>query len=114
MLDKITIIKKGSKGDASVFIVDEDENTVVLNGFVIDITDGANPVNIIKYNGSPIISGNVISGIKDLILNHYDHNMKNTLYHCIYRKDEVERMLADYYKKKKQQLKAARRKPIVY
>lgn len=52
--------------------------------------------------------------IKDLILNHYDHNMKNTLYHCIYRKDEVERMLADYYKKKKQQLKAARRKPIVY
>ena len=52
--------------------------------------------------------------IKDLILNHYDHNMKNTLYHCIYRKDEVKRMLADYYKKKKQQLKAARRKPIVY
>lgn len=72
MLDKITIIKKGSKGDASVFIVDEDENTVVLNGFVIDITDGANPVNIIKYNGSPIISGNVINGIKDLILNIFE------------------------------------------
>ena len=52
--------------------------------------------------------------IKDLILNHYDHNMKNTLYHCIYRKDEEKRMLADYYKNKKQQLKAARRKPIVY
>ena len=40
--------------------------------------------------------------------------MKNTLYHCIYRKDEVKRMLADYYKKKKQQQKAARRKPIIY
>lgn len=52
--------------------------------------------------------------IKDLILNHYDHNMKNTLYHCIYRKDEVKRMLADYYKKIKQEQKAARRKPIIY
>lgn len=52
--------------------------------------------------------------IKDLILNHYDHDMKNTLYHCIYRKEEVERMLADYYKKIKQEQKAARRKPIVY
>ena len=52
--------------------------------------------------------------IKDLILNHYDHNMKNTLYHCIYRKEEVKRMLADYYKKIKQEQKAARRKPIVY
>lgn len=36
--------------------------------------------------------------IKDLILNHYDHNGKNTLYHCDYLKTEVERMLA-YYKK---------------
>lgn len=36
--------------------------------------------------------------IKDLILNHYDHNGNNTLYHCNYLKNEVERMLA-YYKK---------------
>ena len=27
--------------------------------------------------------------IKDLILNHYDHNGNNTLYHCDYLKDEV-------------------------
>ena len=26
--------------------------------------------------------------IKDLILNHYDHEGKNTLYHCPYLKDE--------------------------
>lgn len=36
--------------------------------------------------------------IKDLILNHYDHNGKNTLYHCDYLREEVERMLS-YYKK---------------
>lgn len=52
--------------------------------------------------------------IKDLILNHYDHNMKNTLYHCIYRKDEVKRMLADYYKKIKLEIKNERRQPIKY
>lgn len=36
--------------------------------------------------------------IKDLILNHYDHSGKNTLYHCKYLKHEVELMLK-YYKK---------------
>lgn len=36
--------------------------------------------------------------IKDLILNHYDHSYNNTLYHCDYLKNDVERMLA-YYKK---------------
>ena len=68
MLDKITITKTKNKGFASVSISDEDDATLVLNGFVIDITDGANPVNIITYNGSSVISGNVVNGIKDLIL----------------------------------------------
>ena len=36
--------------------------------------------------------------IKDLILNHYDHNGKNTLYHCTYLKDEVEKMLKHFAK----------------
>ena len=36
--------------------------------------------------------------IKDLILNHYDHDGKNTLYHCEYLKSEVEKMLY-FYKK---------------
>ena len=49
--------------------------------------------------------------IKDLILNHYDHSGKNTLYHCTYLKDDVEKMLR-YYKRQsiieKQQAKYAR------
>ena len=36
--------------------------------------------------------------IKGLILNHYDHNGNNTLYHCDYLKKDVERMLY-FYKK---------------
>ena len=49
--------------------------------------------------------------IKDLILNHYDHDRNNTLYHCSYLKDEVEIMLKDFVKKQKlekQKMKYAR------
>ena len=39
--------------------------------------------------------------IKDLILNHYDHEGNNTLYHCTYLKDEVEKMLKHFAKQQK-------------
>lgn len=39
--------------------------------------------------------------IKDLILNHYDHDGKNTLYHCTYLKDDVEKMLKHFAKQQK-------------
>lgn len=39
--------------------------------------------------------------IKDLILNHYDHNGNNTLYHCKYLKDDVEKMLKHYARQQK-------------
>jgi len=39
--------------------------------------------------------------IKDLILNHYDHEGKNTLYHCTYLKDDVEKMLKHFAKQQK-------------
>ena len=39
--------------------------------------------------------------IKDLILNHYDHDGKNTLYHCSYLKDDVEKMLKHFAKQQK-------------
>lgn len=34
--------------------------------------------------------------IKDLIINHYDHNGNNVLYHCQYLKKEVELLLKHY------------------
>lgn len=52
--------------------------------------------------------------IKDLILNHYDHEGNNTLYHCDYLKPEVERMLAFYKKELIKQMQRAKRTPIEY
>lgn len=52
--------------------------------------------------------------IKDLILNHYDHDGKNTLYHCEYLKDEVERMLHFYKKQVVLDKQKEKRKRIEY
>lgn len=52
--------------------------------------------------------------IKDLILNHYDHNGNNTLYHCDYLKDEVERMLCFHKKEVISERQKAKRKRIEY
>ena len=39
--------------------------------------------------------------IKNLILNHYDHDGRNTIYDCSYLKEDVERMIKDFVKKNK-------------
>lgn len=52
--------------------------------------------------------------IKDLILNHYDHDGNNTLYHCDYLKKEVEKMLCFYKKKLMLNTTRSKRKPVEY
>lgn len=52
--------------------------------------------------------------IKDLILNHYDHNGNNTLYHCEYLKNEVEKMLYFYKKQVILERQKEKRKRIEY
>lgn len=52
--------------------------------------------------------------IKDLIINHYDHNGKNTLYHCDYLKQDVEKMLYHYKKELILSEQRAKRKRIEY
>lgn len=52
--------------------------------------------------------------IKDLIINHYDYNGNNTLYHCDYLKDEVERMLTHYKSELALEQKRSKRKRIEY
>lgn len=52
--------------------------------------------------------------IKDLILNHYDHSGKNTLYHCSYLKDDVEKMLKHYAKQLKLEKQRAKYARIEY
>lgn len=52
--------------------------------------------------------------IKDLILNHYDHEGKNTLYHCTYLKPEVEKMLKHFTKQQQLELQKAKYARIEY
>lgn len=52
--------------------------------------------------------------IKDLILNHYDHEGNNTLYHCDYLKHDVEKMLYHYKKELILQKQRDKRKRIEY
>ena len=52
--------------------------------------------------------------IKDLILSHYDHEGKNTLYHCDYLKKEVEDMLKFHKKQLIKEIQRNKRKPIEY
>ena len=52
--------------------------------------------------------------IKDLIIIHYDHNNKQTIYHLEYLKDEVERMLKHYKKENKQKKSISKYKRIEY
>ena len=52
--------------------------------------------------------------IKDLILNHYDHSGKNTLYHCTYLKEDVEKMLKHFAKQQKLEKQKAKYARIEY
>lgn len=52
--------------------------------------------------------------IKDLILVHFDHNDKQTIYHCPYLKEDVEKMLLHYKKDIILEKKRNNRKRIEY
>lgn len=52
--------------------------------------------------------------IKDLILNHYDHDGNNTIYHCQYLKDDVEKMLKHFAKQVKLEKQKAKYARIEY
>ena len=52
--------------------------------------------------------------IKDLIIIHYDHNNKQTIYHLEYLKDQVERMLKHYKKEILHQKSISKYKRIEY
>lgn len=52
--------------------------------------------------------------IKDLILVHFDYSGNQTIYHCDYLKDEVERMLHFYKKEVISEKQKAKRKRIEY
>ena len=52
--------------------------------------------------------------IRDLILNHYDHDNNNVLYHCTYLKDDVEKMIKHYAKQNKLEIQKKKYERIQY
>lgn len=52
--------------------------------------------------------------IKDLIICHFDHKGNETIYHCDYLKDNVERMLSHYKKELILEERRSKRKEIEY
>lgn len=67
-IDNITIQKTSLRaGEASVKF-DDEGSTLSINKIQVDLNDGANPVQILKSQGTPVVSGTVIDDIKDIIL----------------------------------------------
>lgn len=52
--------------------------------------------------------------IKDLVLVHFDHKGNQTIYHCDYRKQDVEHMLYHYKKNLILKQKRNKRKRVEY
>lgn len=75
-IKSILIAKLGNTGEASITLEDDDETTLILNKFLIDLNDGNSPVKVIKYQGTSIISGSLIPLLYDQILELWNENIK--------------------------------------
>ena len=71
-----TVTGKG-KGEVSVKLVDEEGLALFLNKIIVDLSDGAAPVTIFKYQGTPIISGPFVDELKDMILDIFQDGLSD-------------------------------------
>lgn len=71
-----TVTGKG-KGEVSVKFVDDEEVSLSLNRIVVDLSDGAEPVKIVKYEGTPVISGSLVDELKDQILDIFQDSLSD-------------------------------------
>jgi hypothetical protein len=79
-LENITIIKQSEyEGECSIKLTDEDGMTLILNKLIIDLTNGAEPVKIVKFNQTPVVTGSFIEGIKTHILELWQDYFKTSL-----------------------------------
>jgi hypothetical protein len=63
ILDRITIVKKGLTGEASVRY-----NNLSINKLIIDLNSAVNMVSVPKYDGSPVLSGQLMEEIKEQVI----------------------------------------------
>lgn len=74
----LTLVKKtNSTGEASVKLCDEDGTTLVLNKFIIDTSDGSEPVGIVKRDGVPVVTGQLADALKAEILELFQDVLKD-------------------------------------
>ena len=66
-----------STGTANVKMIDDDDTVLFLNRFVIDLTDGSNPVSVLKAEGAPVYSGSIIDCIKNEILALFQEDLSD-------------------------------------
>lgn len=63
LLEKITIIKHGFKGEASIKF-----DGLAIKKIIIDNSSAVSPISIPKYDGTIILSGKIIDELKEQIL----------------------------------------------
>lgn len=79
LIDTITATVTGKgKGEVSVKLIDDEDSSLLLNKIIVDLSDGAEPVTIFRYQGTPIISGTFVDGLKDMILDIFQYDLSNS------------------------------------
>ena|ERR1035437_4093941 len=78
IIDSISVVKTGpSTGEASVKFFDGEEAYLSVNKIIINLNDGSSPVTVWKYEGTPIVSGNFMEGVKELLLDVFQEGLKD-------------------------------------
>lgn len=70
-IESINIQKESDfEGEASVRLVDDEDKSgiLVINKLIIDLHSCTSSVSVVKFGGVPILSGQVIEDIKNIIL----------------------------------------------
>jgi len=78
ILEKIVISKAGNSGEASIFLNNEEETMqLILNKFIINLNNGAEPVAIMRVNGTPVVDGAFSILLKDTVLQIFQESLKD-------------------------------------
>lgn len=70
-IKKVIITKTAKQGTASV-ILNGGSSDLILNKFIVDITDGCDPIKIPTYDNTPIIDGELANSLKLFILKNFN------------------------------------------
>lgn len=81
-IESISVQKESDfEGEASVRLVDDEDSRAVLfiNKLIIDLHSGTNCVSIVKFQGTPVLGGQVIEDIKGIVLEVFQDLLSDQL-----------------------------------